>query len=486
MRYTCAFIVTVVLLCTLTGLAGAAGTAERPLAALIPADAGSYVEMNFDQLLGRTTEAAALGQAVEQMKSPALLKEMVQELLTDEPEAEQINLVLAMLGDLSSALGPRIGYAAWMPDAGSLMGAMMAGKSAGPGDMNAALGMMPKLLLVADLRDGAKLDRLLGQVTELAGVELTSSESNGVKTMTVAGVPVALARGNDWLAVGFPAELTDKAVARIAGTASDSLWDNSMYQRAISRLPANSMWIEYISPTAMRQLMALMNMMAPGLAFPPVTDEPLASGTGLRVEEVKGAQMVTLTTTMDLRELAQIMDASLAMQATIYKPILMQQKEQSRRQAVSDQCGEQLGALAEAMQSYLDEHEGRYPAADTWVSDLRPYLEDASVLTCPEESSGAVTSYGMNAALAGKLMGEVADPEMTVLFYETLHPGDCPSGGVDDIVDPARHVDGNNFAFVDGSIGAFQLDDEWQPVWDPTQTSASEDEETESEEDATE
>jgi prepilin-type processing-associated H-X9-DG protein len=48
------------------------------------------------------------------------------------------------------------------------------------------------------------------------------------------------------------------------------------------------------------------------------------------------------------------------------------------------------------------------------------------------------------------LLADIPDPESTVIFYETAHPGDNPSGGPEDVVTPPRHNGGNNYGFADG------------------------------------
>ncbi len=41
------------------------------------------------------------------------------------------------------------------------------------------------------------------------------------------------------------------------------------------------------------------------------------------------------------------------------------------------------------------------------------------------------------------------DPSKVVAVYETAHPGDCPSGGEEDVASE-RHLGGSNYGFADG------------------------------------
>jgi len=460
--------------------AGGALAADRPLASLVQADASAYSELNLDRMLGRAPGNAELGRAFAQMKSPQLIAQTWSELAKDEPDMTKAGDLLGMIGGALDAIGPRVGWAVWSPDLQSLMGMMSGGQ--GGGDAQAMMQMMPKLLLVADVRDAAKLDAAISILAGQVGLEPRVTEGAGTKTFAFAEGMVELVRGADWLAVGFPPEQARKAADRASGAATDSLLTSADYQKAMRRLPADAAYIEYASSATLRQLVAIVNTMAPaaGVSYP--ADEPYGGAMGLRVEEVEGRKMATVYYTADLDSVVNATDAGLALYTAILKPIIQQQREQARRQTLSDECGSQLEALAGAMESYLADHDNRYPSADRWVQELRPYVEDAELFKCPEDTSEASSSYAMNSALSGKSADDVQDPEATVLFYETSHPGPNPSGGSDDIADPARHVDGNNFAFVEGSVSAFAPDDEEQPTWNPAESAAEGEEQSDFEE----
>lgn len=460
MRYLGCAVLTILLV---SAVACGASAAERPLASLVPADAASYVELNTDRMLGRTPETAALGDAFGRMKSPAMIQQAWAELTAGDEEAAKVGEVLGMATRGLGALGPRVAWAMWSPDLQSLMGMMSGGQGGAPDVMK----MMPKVLLVADVRDAAKLDAAIAELASEAKLESRVTESGGTKTITFADGMVELVRGDNWMAVGFPPELARKAADRATGAVTDSLLDSADYKKAMQRLPADAAYTVYASPASMRQFLALANTMAPtaGIAFP--ADEPFGGAVGVRVEEVGGRKMATVYYTADLDSYVSMLDASLAFEVTLLKPILQQQREQARRQALSDDCANRLNALLEAMDSYLEDHENRYPSAESWVAALRPYVEDENGFKCPEETSDRFCSYGMNAALSGASPDDVADPASTVLFYETAHPGENPSGGADDVVTPPRHVDGNNFAFVDGGIGAYGDEDKGELTWSP-------------------
>ena len=55
--------------------------------------------------------------------------------------------------------------------------------------------------------------------------------------------------------------------------------------------------------------------------------------------------------------------------------------------------------------------------AANWEKSIARYLKDPNVLTCPEDLKG-VSSYSLNANLAGKSATDIEEPSRTVLVYE--------------------------------------------------------------------
>ncbi len=436
--------------------AAVGAAAERPLAALVPGDVSTYSEVNLDRALGRAPETAAIGQAFAQMKSPELIRQMWGELAAGDKDMAKISDVLEMLKAASDVVGPRLGWATWVPDTQSLMGGMT-GEGANP------LSMAPKVLMVADVRDAARLDALITQVAAETGLGVRVTESAGTKTMSFANGMVDLIRGSDWLAIGFPPESARQAADRASGAGSDSLSMDAGYQGVMARLPADAAVTEYVSGPAVRQLVALANMMAPSAGIPTPEDRPLGVAMGMRVEERGGSQMATVYYTADLETIRYLIDAPLALQATIVKPMLEQQKGRAEDEAAADECLGHLEEIAGAMLAYLDDHDDKFPAAARWVDELKPYLGDESVLKCPDDKSDARCSYGMNSALGGKSVDDLEDPSSVVLLYETAHPGANPTGGKEDVASPPRHSRGDNFAYADGAAEWVAPDVEEQP-----------------------
>jgi len=425
-------------------LAAPAFALERPIASLVPSDVSTYSELNLDRMLGRVPETAAIRNIYAQMQSPLIMRELYEEFMTGEEGDEELRMVWDVLRGLADSVGPRVGWATWIPDTGSMLGGMMGGMSGDMGNPAAAMSVIPKVLVVADVTDTEKFDVLVGEVATEFDLPVRVSEAGDTRTVTFAEGLVELVRGDDWMVLGFPPESARKAADRAAGSDADSLWGAPKYQAMLRRLPVDAVVTEYVSAQSVRQLLSLVNMLAPSVDLSYPGDEPFGLAMGLRVDDAQGKKMVTAYYTADLDALLYLVDGPLALQAAVMRPVL----EQSRAEDRSEACAEQMHMIGMAFEEYVDEHDGRFPDAERWVDEILPYLFDESMLVCPEDKSGERTSYAMNIALSGKLLDEIENPEEVVLLYETANPGTNPAGNGDDAT-VTRHLDGSNYLFAD-------------------------------------
>ncbi len=436
MRYAWVALVTLAALAMVC--AGPAAAVERPLASLVPPDVSSYSELHLDRMLGKAPETAPLREVFAKMQSPKVIRGMLAE---DEELAQGFDEVVGVLGDLSEAVGPKVGWATWLPDMGAMMGGMM---EAGEG--GAPLGMMPKLLVVADVRDAAKLDSVVGHIIERLELPARVSDGEGgTRVVTFAEGMVEMIQGDDWVAIGFPPEQARKAADRAAGATAKSLWSDMGYQGVIARLPQAALVTEYVSPLTVKQMLGMAQVLAPSADFAQPGDEPLGLAMGVSVDEKQGRRMATAYYTADLNTLPYLLDAPLALQATMLYPVIKEARESAEKAC----CLSNVKNLSLAMQMYLADNNDRFPATERWVEEMMPYLRNEEVLKCPADESGARSSYGLNKAVIGKSLVDVQDPAGLVVFFETAHPGDNPVGGPDDVVSPPRHEGGNHYAFAD-------------------------------------
>lgn len=109
----------------------------------------------------------------------------------------------------------------------------------------------------------------------------------------------------------------------------------------------------------------------------------------------------------------------------------------------TETCREHMEALGMALLQYSTAHGGRFPKADTWVDDIRPYLRDPFVLKCPADGSPARCSYALNASIADTDPTELEQrhpDRLLVVLYETERPGISPAGTGADECRPGRHL----------------------------------------------
>jgi len=421
-----------------------ASAAERPLASLVPADVSSYSELNLDRVLGKTPETAALREAFGNLQSLKVIRGMVAQ---NEEAAEGFNEVMEVLEGLSETIGPRVGWATWMPDPAAMMGGMM-GSMMGGMPMPDQIPGMPKVLVVADVRDAERLEELIAQIT--SGLKIPTSHVEpyeGAKVMEFAEGEVALARGEGWLAVGFPAEVMKGAVDRAKGKVKEgALSGEAAYRGVMERLPSDAVLTQYVSAESVKQVVGMVKMLVPSAEMSYESDEPLGMAMGVRVEGEGEGRMVTVYATADLNTVPYLIDAPIAMQAAMVLPMLVKSKEGAQKAV----CLSNMKNLATAMQMWLMDHDDRFPTTERWVEELEPYVRNMDVLKCPDDESGARSSYALNKAVIGKTMADVEDASRLVVFYETAHPGENPVGGPEDIVSPARHDGGSNFGYADG------------------------------------
>ncbi len=121
--------------------------------------------------------------------------------------------------------------------------------------------------------------------------------------------------------------------------------------------------------------------------------------------------------------------------------------------AMADQsaCEEQIQRLVRGIQMYANTSGGMLPNPDKWIQQIKPFLLQGTTFHCPNDPQAGV-SYAMNRNLAGKRMNQIANPNLTVLIYESALHGDNPADLGASWPKPPRHAEGNLVAFADGSV----------------------------------
>jgi hypothetical protein len=122
-------------------------------------------------------------------------------------------------------------------------------------------------------------------------------------------------------------------------------------------------------------------------------------------------------------------------------------KAKSRAQSVSSV--NQLKQLGLAARIYANDHQDKFPPAQTWCDLLQPLVGSAKVFKSASDPAPGPCSYGYNVLVSGMSDNKV-DPQ-TVLFFET-EAGWNKAGGPELLLGQPRSGGAYVFGFADGSV----------------------------------
>ena len=158
--------------------------------------------------------------------------------------------------------------------------------------------------------------------------------------------------------------------------------------------------------------------------------------------------------------------AIIAILAAILFPVFGRARENARRSSCQSNEKQILLGFKQYTQDY-DElfpqgNAGSLPAtsptSNGWVSSLQPYLKSLQIFQCPSETGSTVgfSDYDYNSSQVGSSNEtKFANSSNTVLMCEGAEADGITAVASDPSVAPAvnnRHLDGSNYAFVDGHV----------------------------------
>jgi prepilin-type processing-associated H-X9-DG protein len=124
--------------------------------------------------------------------------------------------------------------------------------------------------------------------------------------------------------------------------------------------------------------------------------------------------------------------------------------------AHQSECLSHVKQLAGSISMYTQDFDERLPPSPRWAEIVTPWMQGAAssagrssedLFRCPASDSPA--AYGVNAALGGCSLSQVAAPADTVLLFEADAPVRSFAGGVQDLA-WRRHGGAPNIGFLDG------------------------------------
>lgn len=118
-------------------------------------------------------------------------------------------------------------------------------------------------------------------------------------------------------------------------------------------------------------------------------------------------------------------------------------------------CLSNIKQLTLGMIMYTDDHDDRFPLADSWQRAIQPIVKLDDLFRCPVATSA--WSYALDSPMAGVLMESVKEPERQVLLFEANAALPNASGGRERLA--PRHGAGKgavaSIGFVDGHAKRF-------------------------------
>jgi prepilin-type processing-associated H-X9-DG protein len=113
------------------------------------------------------------------------------------------------------------------------------------------------------------------------------------------------------------------------------------------------------------------------------------------------------------------------------------------------ECLMNVKELTFAALRFADDHDGQLPDAASWADEVAPYLsESRAAFQCPSANNRSF-AYTYNSSLSRMKLGDVKEPQTTVLIFES-DVGRNAAGGPELLVAVPRHLGGDNYGFVDG------------------------------------
>lgn len=134
-----------------------------------------------------------------------------------------------------------------------------------------------------------------------------------------------------------------------------------------------------------------------------------------------------------------------------------------RKRAQRRVCRERLGQLTEAVLKYASQHDGQFPAAQSWSDEVENLLPGKDHFSCPAAGSGHRSDYGFNAKLDGMALSQVNSN--TVVLFE-IDGGWNVSGGRGKLIPKERHWS-YTVSFADGRVEHVNPGELDRLRWDP-------------------
>lgn len=126
---------------------------------------------------------------------------------------------------------------------------------------------------------------------------------------------------------------------------------------------------------------------------------------------------------------------------------------QARQKAMQATCLSNVHQQALGIMMYTMDYDERLPPAQPWMDLTAQYIRNEKAFHCPAVSRTDPSQYGyaFDQRLSGKLQEKIANPQKTLLLYDsTALNRNAADSGVTIALSPPRHNRGANVGFDDG------------------------------------
>lgn len=155
--------------------------------------------------------------------------------------------------------------------------------------------------------------------------------------------------------------------------------------------------------------------------------------------------------------------------AAILFPVFARSRENPHKGS----CQSNLKQIGLGFKQYTQDYDDEFPLYNVgnvgstssgsytvthWVQSLQGYTKSIQIFQCPTENNQIGTDYYYSRIVSGKLEKTFKHPENTILLTEGTDTSQCDlATAIAPITDGtppafARHLEGSNYAFVDGHV----------------------------------
>jgi hypothetical protein len=344
-----------------------------------------------------------------------------------------------------------------------------------PAGGNAIALPAPGLLVAIKVNSDFLYDRISDRLQK-ANPNTTTSQEPGLKLCSMPlplPLPIALAptvaSSGDYFFFGTSPELV-RSVQAVRQGKQPGLKSSAQFQALAKHLPAEGNQFMYVAPSFGQTLNDLRRQALgnSGMQGEPVAllQRLLAGGEPFYSLAI-GAHTATgwqRTSVGNQDSASAVLLAPAVAVTAVGAGLILPALAKAKSKAQTINSVNQLKQLGLAARMYANDHNEKFPNAQTWCDDLKPFLNGTKMFKAPNDPRPGACSYAFNEKLSGKEEGKI-NPQ-TVLFFEADADWNG-SGGQELLLPRPRSAGVYVIGFADGSVQQIQAGRLGSLRWEP-------------------